>query len=381
MQALRIGINALFRGKPTGVATYIINLVNHIISIDQINEYYIIVAESNRKFFDFTKENTHEVLCSVDTARPTLRRAWEQIQLPSIVNDHKLDILHCPMNIVPFIVRCKCIATFLDCQYFHPSSKNTLARRYYHKLFMRLTLSKSNGIITISRSMKEEIINYLGGNKEKIRVIYLGQDFSESAKNGTVREKIRKNHGLNNRYLLFVGFPHYRKNLRRLIKAFAISLKTVNEPCELVICGDLDTEIESDYSNLLRTSEESGIRKNVKFINYLDKGELMDLVSCAEAFVFPTLYEGFGIPVIEAMACGTPVLVSDIPVMHEIVGDSGLYFNPYDSLDISRCLSRALTDANLMERLAVVGKKAAAEFTWEQTAKKNPEILFRNSLT
>ena len=373
MRPLRIGINALFRGRPTGVANYIINLIKYLAKIDEYNEYYVYVTESNRDYFNLIQHNLHEVVCSVKAEKPILRRAWEQTIFPYIVSQKKLDILHCPVNVIPIYIRCKCVVTFLDCQYFHESSTNTFLRKSFHKIFMRKSLKKADIIMTISNSMKGDILHYLGDNGTTICVTHLGQEYSTTIDNPVNPEIIKRDLGISRKYILFVGFPSYRKNLTGLLKGHAIALKKLQEPYDLIICGDVETKIESDYPNILRTIEDLKIKNYVKFTSYLEKRELQGLITGAEFLAFPSLYEGFGLPVIEAMACETPVLVSDIPVMREIAGDAGAYINPYDVDDISRGICKLLLDDDLKESLSIKGKCIASGFTWEKTARKTLE--------
>lgn len=373
MRALKIGINALFRGKPTGVANYIINLVRCLGQIDKYNEYFIFVSRSNMGYFNFTQENMHEVICSVDIDMPLKRRLWEQTVLPSIVHKNELDIFHCPINILPVYLRCKCVVTLLDCQYFTESSKNTFLRKLFHNIFMRFSLKKAKVILTISNSMKKEIQHHLGGTYDNIYVTHLGQDYGDNNSSDVAPGKVKQNLGISRRYFLFIGFPHYRKNLTGLIKGFANTLKNLKEPYDLIICGDIKTTIESDLNNILKVIDELKIKDYVKLINYLDIPELKALIKGAEFFVFPSFYEGFGLPVIEAMACGTPVLVSDIPVMHEIAGDAAGYFDPYDIDDISRAIGDIITDDSGRERMSNLGREIVSRFTWENTAKKTLE--------
>jgi len=373
MRPLSIGINALFRGKPTGVANYIINLVKYLSRLDKNNKYYIFVTKSNQSYFDVAQDNLHKVICSANTENPLLRRMWEQTIFPSLVHEKKLDILHCPVNIIPLFARCKSIVTFLDCQYFHTSPKNTFLRKYFHNIFMRLSIKKADAIIAISNSMKSELLHYLRCSNNNIYVTHLGQDYSHENNESVDLEKMKRHFGITRKYLLFVGFPQYRKNLPGLLKGFAMALKKIKNSYDLVICGDIETKIESDYPNILRTIEELEIGDYVKFTNYVEKPDLVRLMTGAELFVFPSFYEGFGLPVIEAMACGSPVLVSDIPVMHEIVGEAGEYIDPYNIESISTGICTLLSDQTLREKLRIEGQTMASRFTWENTAIKTLE--------
>ena len=373
MRPVKIGINALFRGEPTGVANYIIKLVKYLARLDKENQYTIFVTETNRHYFNLRQDNFHEIVCQVNTGNPIIRRVWEQTSFPKLLKACELDIIHCPTNIIPILSPCKSIVTLLDCQYFHESPKNTFLRKNFNKIFMRLSLKKADATITISESMKENILKYLGSNRKSIHVIHLGQDYDDIFHHGINPDVIKQKIGIQGKYLLFVGYPSYRKNLAGLTRGFALALKKLREPCDLVICGDINTKDESDYLNVIRLIEELEIGKHVKFTGYLDDQYLSALIVGAEFLVFPSFYEGFGLPAIEAMICGTPVLVSDIPVMREIVADSGLYVNPYDYEDISKGILKLFSDENLRMKLSIEGRQRASRFTWEDTARKTLE--------
>jgi glycosyltransferase involved in cell wall biosynthesis len=371
MNPLRIGINAIFRGKPTGVANYLIHLVNEISRIDHENEYFVFVTDHNNCWFTKDNPNFHYIVCSVNPARPIVRRLWELTVFPGIVNKHNLNILHCPINILPAFIKCPSIVTFVDCQYFHQPSQNNLLRRYFNKVFMRLSAHRAEAILTISNSVKDDILRYLGAKEESIYTTHLGQDFSDVPRDEKKIESLRQKLSLTRKYLLFVGFPQYRKNLVRLTKAFGQACSRLDETIDLVICGDLlHTKGESDYLNTFKAAAEAGVQDRLKFINYLERSDLHTLITGAEVFTFPSVYEGFGLPVLEAMACGTAVMVSDIPVMHEIAGDAGFYVNPYDTNDIASGIETLLKNHALRRCLSAKGTVIACRFTWHDMARK-----------
>jgi glycosyltransferase involved in cell wall biosynthesis len=368
MRTLRIGINAVFRGQPTGVANYIIHLVNELGRLDSTNQYYVFVVQENRGRFSWGKDNVHEVVCTVDAGRPHAKRLWEFVELPRMVRKLRLDILHCPINVLPPFVSCKRIVTFLDCQYFHESSGNHWLRRAFHHVFMRLSSRWADAMITISASMKKEVSDLLGARADKIHVTLLGQDFSSTPISRDEVASIQRKAGLERPYILFVGFPHYRKNLVRLVKAFDLVRRTAGE-IDLVLCGDFHADAESDYPNILRAAREMGIEDRLRRVDYVGRRELQGIITGARVLAFPSLYEGFGLPVIEAMACGTPVLVSDIPVMREIAGDAACYVDPYDIGSIASGMEKVLVDESLRQRLSDRGAELAGGFTWAGTAR------------
>lgn len=367
---LRIGINALFRGKPTGVANYLINLVNCLQQVDHTNRYVILIAENTRDYFQTHNPNFKLYPLPVNVENPTARRLWEQKNLPALVREKQLDILHSPVNILPILAKCRHIVTFIDCQYFYPEVQNTFSRRLFHKVFMRLSHKRARMILTISNSMKEEIIKYFGKNGPEIQATPLGQKFSELQIDHYSKLQVNKDFGITPPFILFVGFPHFRKNLPGLLRGFAQVLQRLPQTYQLVFCGDIDTKIESDYQKIVDIIQEKDLSSYVKFIGYQNDSDLKKLLKCADLFAFPSFYEGFGLPALEAMACGTPLLVSDIPVMRELADSIATFCNPYDVDDIAEKIYLALTDSAIKENAVKRGPEVAAQYTWTQTAFK-----------
>ncbi len=373
MQPLKIGVTAFFWGKPSGVANYIVNLIRRLPRIDAANEYFVFTTDENTPIFAGLPDNLHLVNCPVNASNPTGRRIWEQVGLVRWITEHGLDVFHSPMNILPLMCPCRTVVTILDCQYYKPESGNTFARRYYHKLFMKLSVAKADAILTISHAMKGEILRFLGGSPSSIFVSPLGQDFTAGRGENGGKERVETLLGTDRDYVLFTGFPQYRKNLVRLVRAFAEVKERLPRPCKLVFCGDISPRPESDYPNIRAAVDSLQLSDDVLFTDFLPDEDMRLLLANARLFAFPSLYEGFGLPVVEAMACGTPVAASDLPVMRELGGSAVEYFNPYDHKDIARGLLTALSDEERRARMRKDGMERALLFSWENTARRTIE--------
>ncbi len=379
---MNIGINALFRWAPTGVANYICNLVCSLAEIDQVHQYYVFVHESNKKYFPVQNPNFHFVTCDVDVNSPTRRRIWEQTALPRLVRKLRIDVLHCPMNILPVANGCRSVVTIIDTQHFQYPQFVSFFRRVYHKWLVRLSARRADSVITISHSVRKEIEAHIGC-KRGIRVIHLGVDRSfRVIHSDEAIAEAKKHYRIPHKYILFVGYPHFRKNIPRLVEAFGAVRRRLSEPYSLVLAGDMNSPVESDAENIRRIVRELDLSKEVLFTNYIpgdmDGGsqhagmdDLMPrLMTGAEVIAYPSLYEGFGLPVLEAMACGTPVLASDIPVMEEVAGDAALLVDPYRVDAIADGLSRLLTDDTLRKQLVEKGFRRVRSFSWEENARQ-----------
>lgn len=234
--------------------------------------------------------------------------------------------------------------------------------KYYFTYFLPATLENSHAIVCVSESTKKDLLTYYKPDKP-VYVVYPGYDkrifFPRR------REKF-KSFG---RYILFVGDMRPHKNLERLIQAIS-KLRHLN--FKLLIAGKKDKRF---YPALEKIVKDHRIEDRIVFLDYVPLEELPHIYSCAEAFVFPSLYEGFGLPLIEAMACGCPVVTSDIPPIREVCGDSVYYVNPYDTESIAGAIYRILTDPSLRENFRVRGIDRTKAFSWEKSADEHVKIF------
>lgn len=384
---MKIGINALFRLKPTGVANYICNLVYCLSEIDEENEYVVFTTVENRQYFPIQKNNFNVIFCKLISESPAYRRFWEQSVFPWLIRSEKVELLHCLMNVLPIWPGCPTVLTIIDTQYFKHPEFFSFLRRNYLKNMMGLSLAQADGVITISRAVKNEMNECFSWLKKKeIAVIELGLSPCFKVINDSNKiSDTKKKYGIEGKYILFIGYPHFRKNLLRLIGAFKQVLASYSEPCTLVIVGEMREE-ESDIKNVYNVIENFGIKGKVIFTGYvpgasipghMDKQDIVYLLNGAELLAFPSIYEGFGLPVLEAMACGTPVLVSDIPVMHEIAHEAAIFVDPYDINDIADGISRGLKDGLLRKNLRQRGLDKAKKFSWKINALKTLEYYKR----
>ncbi len=375
---MKIGINALFRGNPTGVPNYICSLVHHLAEIDSKNEYVVLTTPQNMKYFRDDAENLTRLPCAAASENPAYRRLWEQFVLPAVVRGQKFDVLHCPMNVIPLAPGCPTVLTIIDMQYFMNPQDFTFLRRTYLKYMMRASWKRAQAALTISGAVRDEVHKFFDSNNKEIQVIHFGvSSYFRVIDDGNIIDDIKKKYGITGKYIIFPGYPHYRKNLPRLVRAFAQALPSLPEPYSLILAGDRGT-FESDSPNIDQAVSECKIEDHVIFTGHIPIGigpqtseiDMAALLNGADLLVFPSLYEGFGLPVIEAMACGTPVMAGAIPALEEVAGDAAIYVDPHDQDDIARAISRALTDVELRGRLISLGLERAKEFTWQNNARK-----------
>ncbi|SMC09482.1 glycosyltransferase family 4 protein [Nitratiruptor tergarcus] len=253
---------------------------------------------------------------------------------------------------------------------YHPKE-----RMEYFEKYLPKSIEKSTKIVTISEFTKQELINLNLCDEEKIEVIYNGIDPKFRPTTQSEFVSVAQKHNLQyQNYFLFVGTLEPRKNLRNLLAAYLQYLKTTNHPTPLVLAGGIGWRSEH-FDDLLQKASNSGY---VKRLGYVSEEELIALYGGAKAFIFPSFYEGFGLPPLEAMACGTPVIASNSSSIPEVIGDAGLLIDPHDTKQIRQALHQMDEDTVLRKELAVKGLIRAKQFSWESAAQKLSNIIEKN---
>jgi glycosyltransferase involved in cell wall biosynthesis len=243
--------------------------------------------------------------------------------------------------------------------------------RIYFKIFMTLSIRKAQTIIVVSKHIKEDLIDFMPHARNKIAVIYEGVDecfrrINEEREIATFRHR----YNLKEKTILYLGSTRPHKNLLRLIRAFGKLLSQSDIDCQLVVAGEKDKNLLV----LRNLTNELGLSNRIIFLNHLSQEELLLLMNTADIFVFPSLYEGFGLPPLEAMACGTPVIASNVASMPEVIGDAAILVNPEDEQEIASAMLRLLKDNGLRQELVKKGYQRIRTFTWKNTAEKTIEV-------
>jgi len=373
---MKIGIDCRLWNE-SGVGRYIRNLIENLQAIDKKNEYVLFVGSENKEEILKQVQNDNVKIVKADIRWHTIE---EQLQFPSILNKEDLDLVHFPYFSVPIFYNKPFVVTIHDLilHHFPTGEASTLPLPLYYlkhlayKYVIKHAAQKAEKIITVSKATKKEIIDYLGVDKNKIVVIYEG-----------VGEEITntKYSILNTQYFLYVGNAYPHKNLDNLIEAFdllchpeLVSRSESNrdydrrqDDIKLVLIGKEDYF----YKRLKEKVKKMGLEKSVKFLGEVSDEELASLYKNARCFVMPSLMEGFGLPVLEAMANKCLVLASDIPAVREICGDAAIYFNPYDNEDIaSKMKALYSNDTYHYSDKIKKGFRKARMFSWEKMARE-----------
>ncbi len=299
------------------------------------------------------------------THRPLVRILWEQIAQPVLLRRIGADLVHGPVNVVPLLSAVPSVVSVLDLSFLRFPQFFRPANRRYLRLFTRLSVRRAKRIIAISEHTAREVIQLLGATRDRIRVIYPGVDgdlFRPLPRMAVAAFRAR--HGLPERFALYVGTLEPRKNLVRLLQALA-TLPPSECPL-LVVAGARGWYDEEVFAWV----ERLALEERVRFTGYVPSEELPLWYNAAHVFVYLSLYEGFGMPVLEALACGTPVLASAASAIPEAAGEGALLVNPTDVAAIADGLRSLFADELLREVLRAKGLAHASRFSWEKTAQE-----------
>jgi glycosyltransferase involved in cell wall biosynthesis len=350
-----------------GIGTYIRNLLRHLARMDRDNEYVLLCREADMGVGAQLGDNFRTVL--EPSPNYSIR---EQIHVPWLLMREKPDIYHAPHYVLPAAVRARSVVTIHDCIHLmFPQYLPNRAAYAYARATMWLAAKQSACILTVSEASKRDILHFFNVPAAKVVVIpnAIDERFSRSYSEEEVA-RVRERYQLDQRFVLYVGNIKPHKNLVRLIEAFNQLRRGDLEDLRLLIIGDEISKLPA----LRRAVHRNKLHKHVRFLGYLPDDTLAILYRLASVFVFPSLYEGFGLPPIEAMASGTPVVTSNVSALPEVTGDAALLADPYDVESIVDAMRQVLSDPALAAEMSRKGLLRAREFSWERSAAKTLEV-------
>ena len=360
---MRIAIDAR-KWRDLGIGTYVRNLVRHLARLDHETTYLVFCSPSDESMLRDLAENFVPV---VDRSAGYGLR--EHVSIPLKLRRLGADLLHSPHYVRPLFCRIPSVVTIHDCIHllFPQYLPNRMAFRYA-RFMMASAIRRSALVFTVSEASRADILRfYPWADPDKVHVVPNAIDAELLVHPGEEEiERVRERYQIRDRFVLFAGNVKPHKNLERLIRAFArVRAQEGHADLRLVLIGD-DV---SRYSSLRRTAEEAGVRQEVRFFGFVPHGTLAALYRLASVFAFPSLYEGFGLPPLEAMASGTPVVTSRISSLPEVVGDGALLVDPYSEEAIAEGIGRLLDDDELRRAQVERGLLRAASFSWERSAR------------
>ncbi|MGA9351067.1 MAG: glycosyltransferase family 1 protein [Anaerolineae bacterium] len=378
---MRIGINALFLERPeTGSGQYTRHLLEALAKVDPTNEYLLFspgpaptVSESQLPTSNLQSPISNLRLPTCNLGENLSKLWFEQISFPHACR--RLDLAHVPYFASPLFPTVPTVVTVHDLiPLILPAYRGSPLVRLYTRL-VAAAARRAEAIITVSQASKRDIVRYLHIPPERVHITYeaAGEAF-HPVKDEAQLTAIRREYALPKRYFLYLGGFDQRKNLSTLLRAFALLVNRQRaaggEQARLVIAGQVPGRESPLFPDPRRLVRELGVEERVIFTGWVPEGDKPALLSGAVTFVFPSLYEGFGLPAVEALACGTPVIASNRSSLPEVVGEGGILVEPTDAEALAEAMEVLLVDDVLRAELQQRALTQAAKFSWKQTAQE-----------
>lgn len=373
---MKIGIEGqrLFRLKKHGMDMVALELIRNLQKLDDQNEYFIFVKQDEDRCLESTP-NFHIV--ELPSAPYPF---WEQVTLPEAALKAGCSILHCTSNTAPIHTGIPLVVTLHDIIYME--SLSLLKKGFtpyqkfgnmYRRLIVPRVVKKASRIITVSEFEKRRIAAFFKINDDKLRAIYNGvSEHFKPVTDTAILEMVKEKYHLLDRFFFFFGNTDPKKNTPGVLKALSLFLQSSDEKIPLVMLDFDHRELE----RMISETGDPGLHDYVKLTGYVPNTDLPAIYQMCTIFLYPSLRESFGIPMLEAMACGVPVITSNTSSMPEVGGNAALFIDPYRPEDITAAIKKLLTDHELSDRLVRDGFNNAARFSWKAMA-ENVLKLYR----
>ena len=378
---MHIGINAQLLSNSQnyrngGVSRYIRYLVTEIAKNPGPHRYSIFVNGQEIIEQLPTHEQVSYVSATWPEGKPGARVAWEQLTLPKLIRQREINVLHSPVNVKPEFLphTCASIVTLHDLAFLRFPEVLTRTRRLYHKTFTIRSLKQANMLITVSNSTKQDTHELVGIDNERIETIYpcIDKRFHKERDEAQIAA-FRHEKGLETGFFLYLGTLEPRKNIPILIEAYALLRQKYGLSQKLVLAGGKGWL----YDTIFASIKEMRLESEIIFPGFVSNEEQVIWYQAADAFVFPSLYEGFGIPVAEALACGTPVVTSNVSSLPEAGAGLALCVDPTDTQALAAAMYQALTDQQWRHRCMEGAKRVAQLFAASTMAQQTIKVYER----
>jgi glycosyltransferase involved in cell wall biosynthesis len=363
---MHIGLNAHllslshnYRGA--GINSYIYQLLKHLGPIDSGHRYTVFLGERR-----FVEEGLRLRYTRWPTYRPWARILWEQSMQPIALRRAGVDLLHAMAFVGPLAAPCPFVVTIYDLSFLHHPEAFRPWNRWYLQNFSLLSARRARRVIAISESTKRDVVNWLKVAPDLVDVVYCGVDDIFQPLPAAQVDEFRQRRGLPEHFILFLGTLEPRKNVQTLIRAYARWRKAEAGIPKLIIAGAKGWYYEQIFAEV----ESLGLAREIIFPGYVSQEELPLWYSAGDLFVYPSRFEGFGLPVLEAMACGVPVVTTNAASLPEVAGDAALLVAPGNESQLVEAMRRGLGDQTLRQEMISKGLAQAARFSWELAARR-----------
>ncbi len=369
---MRVAVNTrlLIENELEGIGRFSFEILKEVCEQNPEIKFDFIFDRPFSKKFLFNKNVTGHVL-TPKTRHPIIWYYWFEKKIPKLLNKIKPDVFLSLDGFISLSTKFKQISVIHDINFEHYPENLPFFHRKFYKFFFSKYARKANSIITVSKFSKFDIVNTYGINNEKVRVIYNGVNDSFSSISNNEKIKIKNQLTYDSDYFIFIGSIHKRKNISNLIKAFNLYKKRSKSKSKLLFVGK-----KRWWSNEMeKTFQKSHFKKDIIFSGYLDEKMLPKVLGASLGLCFTSLFEGFGLPIIEAMKCGVPVITSKTSSMPEICGDAGIIVNPNNFQEISDALDKIENNYKYRQKLIKLGLERSKIFNWKSAGEKLSKII------
>ncbi|GIK38246.1 MAG: glycosyl transferase family 1 [Chloroflexota bacterium] len=375
---IHIGLNAhllslsqSYRGA--GISWYIFNLLKNLARVSPDFCYSAFLSD---RAFQEPALALH--LSRLPTQRPEVRILWEQFIQPLALRQAGVDLLHALAFVAPLAAPCPFVVTVYDLSFLRTPEAFRPFNRWYLRQFTAISVKRARAVIAISESTRQDVINLLGAPPERVHTVYCGADEQFRPLPAAKIAAFKAARGLPDTFVLFLGTLEPRKNVAGLIRAYALWREQEPNAPPLIIAGGKGWY----YRHIFGLVESLNLTATVRFADYVPQSELPLWYNAASLFVYPSHFEGFGLPVLEAMACGTPVITSTVSSLPEVTGTDGVacLVNPTDSEALAEAMRHIMADRDLRAGMAQQGLDRAAGFRWDKTAQETVAV-YRKALS
>lgn len=366
---MKIALNLLYLipGVVGGTETYARSLIAALARLDEDHDYTVYVNRESADLDITPSDNFHRVVCPVVAMQRAYRYGWEQFALPIQLHRLSPDLVHSLGYVGPIASGRPQVVSVHDVNYLGHSGRRTPVGRRAFQFFVEKTVERASHVITISRFSRSEIMRHLGVPPEKVSVIYCAAKEDTTLSTGLSQQVVETLRDITQPYMIAFSSLSAHKNIARLIAAFASISSEV--PHSLLLIGHMPEKSAEIRAELQRAGDH-----RIHFTGFIPDDDVDALMNRASLFVFPSLYEGFGLPILDAQQAGVPVACSDVAALPEVAGEGAILFDPLSVDDIAAKLKRALLDSDLRELLTQKGKENASRFSWDKAARETMDI-------
>jgi glycosyltransferase involved in cell wall biosynthesis len=366
----KIGINLLYINPKLagGSVTYALKLLKEISLLDKQNQYVIYINKECKNINFEVGHNFSIRVLNFEYSSVYLRYFWEQLILPFYVFKDKIDLLHSLGYVTPLFTTAKKVVSILDINYKGHSNNMSASKRFLLGTMVNLSAIFCSKIITISEFSKKQIVKYTRAKNDKVIVTLLSGSSDILTEERNQANSILQKYNIPNEYIIAFSSPSPHKNIERLIDAVKEILAD-RSTLKMVLVGH-----QHKSENLIKRIEKNNMLDKVIFTGFVPDEDIQPLLSNSKLFVFPSLYEGFGIPLLDAQACKVPVVSSNAGSLPEVGGDAVFYFDPENTIVMKEVISKVLEDDSIVDIIVKKGMENRKNFSWRQTAQQTLDV-------